>query len=46
MMYAWVNLDPEGHHQRQQELQIHNQLHHHAESGLRAQLVRVLLLGQ
>ena len=37
--------DFESDHQCEQELQIHNQLHHHAESRLRPEPVRLVLLG-
>ena len=45
-MYPPSHLDPQKHHQRQQKLQVHRQLHHHAESRLRTQHLRLMLLGQ
>ena len=46
MMYLTFHLDSQGNHHHQQELQVHRQLHHHAESWLWTQHFRFMFLGQ
>lgn len=45
-MYELNDLDSQEHHCSQSQLQVHCQLHHHAESWLRTQHFGFLLLGQ